>query len=206
MNRVEQEGMRNILIIRNLPREIQEDQKNVQTALQNIFKTLAIDVSENDYDAYAYPTGKNSAIQATFTTNRLKEKILSKFKALRSEARRKKADYPPFLVEKIIGLPVDHELNGKEIWMANKLTVLNLKLLDYARKFVPKHFETANDMTDCVIKVKTSGGWRRIADADDVDELVSKSEKAKPKGKKQPSSPASPKVTRQSARKGKDRQ
>jgi hypothetical protein len=208
LNYFEQQTKRNVLTIRNLPKEIQKDRKNVPAVLKTIFDVIKQDVTEGDYDAYPVTAGKNAGIRVTFTTNKMKENVLDAFKAMCTQASKEKNAEPPHLVEKIVALPVDHELNGKKISMSNWLTTYNLKLLEYARKFVPKHFQTAKDMSDCAIKVKTSEGWRAVSCVYDIDELVSKSENALRKGNqrgKKASNPASsPKITRSSAKKNKD--
>jgi hypothetical protein len=177
-NHLLQKGLNNNLTLRNLPKEIQGNQEKVSQVIENLFKELQIIVRPDEFEAYgAGARGKNQAvINMTFATSKLKKDIIKKIRKLKNDKAA-----PHLLVEKLTQLPIDHPLNGKKLTATNHLTAYNLNLLEYARKFVPSHFEYAFDNDDGLIKVKTGQGLKKVTSTDDVDKLVSNAESEKSK-------------------------
>lgn len=160
----------NSIVIRNLPKEIREDKKHVETVIENVFKALELDVKDDDYEAYAYEVkSKGTAnISMKFSASKMRKNMLTRFK----NCRRQK-NLESFLVEKLIGLPVDHLLNGTTISIHNQLTQFNAKLLQYARSYVPSHFAYAFDSMDGEIKVKVGDKLLKVDSTEEIDKLVS---------------------------------
>lgn len=198
IDRADQSQLSTKMVIRSFPREITTDRKHVIEVLGNIFNALEVDVNENDYDAFAYtPNGRSTSnIKIDFCSSKLKKKVLERFKQCR------KSKDPQLLVEKLIGLPHDHELNGRMISMANQLTSHNMKLLEYARKFVPSHFHFAYDAPDGSIMVKNGDKMQKVKSSSDVDDLVSTIKIQKAKSSQKTGKNAAPTmVTRQNSSK-----
>lgn len=187
----DQSLLNNQLIIRNLPGEIKDSRNSMNTAIERIFQALEIDLNENDYEAYAVAnSNKNIAcIHMKFASTMLKTRVVKKFREMR-----KRIDDTPFIVEKLIGLPTEHELNGKLITISNKLSQHSTKVLQYARKSTPAPFDFVYDTPDGNLMVRFSGKAHRIDSCEEVDKLVGIAEKAKskqpPKKSKEHKTPA----------------
>lgn len=193
LHHYEQALNNNQLVIRNLPSEIKESKNALKSVVERIFTTLEIDVTENDFEAFAVATSnKNIAnIHMKFSSCLLKARIVKKFREMR-----KQSDQAPFIVEKLIGLPESHELNGKLMTISNKLSQQSTKVLQYARKMTPTPFEFVFDTPDGNLMVRFGGKVHRIDSCDDVDKLVVIAEKAIQKQPKKTKDKATPVTTR----------
>lgn len=174
---VEQAMINERLTIRNLPIEIREKREDVQTTVERIFNILQLDINSHDYEAYATPTPnrKLAKIELKFSSAMLKARVLRKFR----ESKRAITDDSPFIVERLIQLPSDHELNGKLISISNKLTPHNAQLIKSARKLSPSHFDFAYDSPEGVIFVKVGERSHRIMDESDIMMLKEDIEKSR---------------------------
>lgn len=182
-NELEQSLINNTIIIRNLPHEIGEE-KNMHEAIKNIFNILEIDIDQASYKAFSKKKDRNdkvASIEMKFVSSVQKEKVVSKFREMR---KNKQLDVP-FAVEKIIGLTVNHELNGKTITISNKLTPHSFQLLQHARKHVPATFTYAYDTPDGSIKVKKGSKTFTIRSIDDVEKLIGEAANMNPKNKQE---------------------
>lgn len=178
-----QSNLNNTLIIRNFPSEIQSDKKVMDLVVSNIFRTLELDVHENEYDATAIKVrNKDIAfIQLKLSSQLLKNKVLMKFRHMKKAAK----DEPPFILDKLMKLSEKHELNGTMISMQNKLTKYMYELLQSARKHSPSHFDFVYDDPDGRILAKIGNRFHTISSHEDVAGLVKmvnvdKSHKQKP--------------------------
>lgn len=159
------------ITVHNLPASVSDDRKNVETFTTNLIQTLKIELKDTDYQAYAYKlkNGKTANISMSFNSANVKKKVMQAYRELK-----KSKDGPQLVVEKFFNMPLDHELNGKQIRINNQLTRFNNQLLQYARKFVPSHFIFAIDSDDGIIKVKIQGEkLRAVTSSDEIDKIVS---------------------------------
>lgn len=172
---MEQLLMNERLVIRNLPIEIKEKKEEVPALVERIFTVLNLDVDCDDFEAYATPTPnkKLAKIEVKFSSAMLKARVLRKFR----DVKRRSTDDSPFIVEKIVGLPNDHELNGKLLSITNKLTPHNAQLIKSARKLSPSHFDYAYDSPEGVLFVKIGEKSHRIDDESDIQLLKEEVEK-----------------------------
>lgn len=168
-NTLEQSHMNNAVIIRNLPKDMKDDQ-DIVTAVKNIFSALQIDVNEDEFEAYAYDAynKKTANINVKFSSIKKKKYLVKRYR----ESKKTESE-PLLLVNKIVGLPIDHELNGKSISISNQLTQYNTKLLQFAREYVPSHFAFAFDTIDGIIKVKVGDSFRKVSSIEEIEHLVS---------------------------------
>lgn len=165
-----QSNLNNILIIRHFPAEISSDKQTMNSVITNIFNTLELDVHQNDYEASAIKLrDKNIAfLQMKFSSQLLKNKVLNKFRHMKKSI----TNEPPFIIDKLMVLPVDHELNGTAISMQNKLTKYNFDLLKSARKHAPSHFDFVYDDPDGRILARVGNRFHTIRNEEDIAELV----------------------------------
>lgn len=195
-NMLQQIQLNNKVTIHNLPKHVRGESEKVKKVMQNILNDLQLDIQPKDYDAYAIECKNKemAKINVKFESTRMKKLFMEKLRACKREKSQ-----PHLLVEKIIEIPEDHPLNGRKITATNHLTVYNFKLLEYARKFVPSHFQFAFDNDDGIIKVKVGQKFIQIASAEDVDKLVSNVEAEKLKKNRKNNIPSTTRVTRNSA-------
>lgn len=196
---LEQSLLNSQIMIRNVPSHVKESKATLKATTERIFAAMEMDVSENDYESFAtVGVNKNVAtIHLKFASSIMKTRVVRKFR----EMRKANEGDPPFIVEKLIGLPMDHELNGKMITISNKLSQQNLATLQHARKFTPAKFEFVFDTPEGNLMVRALGKLHRIFSCDDVDSLLESVDKAKAVTAKKSKSQSSPKQTRSTKKK-----
>lgn len=197
-----QENLSSRLVIRNIPHgEVKQDKESLDSAIRRIFAVLDFQIEMTEYEAYSVKISNKEVVDIVMkcSTPWLKARIIKRFREVRKESKLE----PPFLVEKIFSLPVNHELNGIELMIGNKLTARSAQLLQYARKCIPSNFGFAFDSPEGDIMVRVMEKFHKISSNEDVDKLVQKTGGAKKIAKKLERDPSSSAVVRRSERKSK---
>lgn len=174
----EQSLANDTVTIRSLPLEIIDNNGMLQTVIQKIFGELKMEIFESQYEAYATKMKNSAMIVMKFSSGLLKARVVRKFR----EVKKKSTVEVPFLVEKIVSLPMDHHLNGTTISIVNKLTIHNAQLIQNARQYVKSHFDFVFDTPENAIMVKAEGKFHRIDDEEDLTQLIEKVESQRNSG------------------------
>lgn len=163
-NRHEQAVMIRDAVISGLPIITRE---NVKSIMEKLSILLAVRFNEADYTAYQRKVnGKNmSNIYVSFNNLQLKKDIREKYKQM------KKAADCLMLVEKLIDLPPDSRFNGKKFSILNKLTKMNMDILNEARKH-PNVFQFSYDSDDGHILVRYKEKIVQVNSIQHVKQLV----------------------------------
>lgn len=163
-NRNEQSCLLNHVVVSGLPVISRDDVKKV---MENVSKLMCIDFNETDYSAYQRKVNgkETSNIYVSFNAFQLKKLIRDKYKVM------KLAPVCQILVEKLLDLKQDSPFNGKKFYILNKLTRMNMDMLNEARKH-PEIFKYSYDTDDGRILVKCGDKTIQLISMDHLKQLV----------------------------------